>query len=259
MEKRHQHLSDLSTEILRVSEFAIALEDYEKALEWLERGRGLVWSQLNRLRTPLDELRSHNPTLADRLTSVSQELEAAGGRERNLAERLVGTDDQHRTFHKEEMAHVKLAEEYEQLIDEVRAIPGLENFLRPFHSSGWCNDLLSSGPVVTLVYSKHTTYCNALVLCHGLQQPLHIPLPQFSPKMAERFQRDLRSALRHSQLLRRVAAEEYQDGEQSRTIRPLGSSKKSSSKLLRDILRELWNRVVKPILDYLAFSVSFRL
>ena len=48
------------------------------ALEWLEQGRCLIWSQLNNLRTPLDTLFAHDPEIAGDMLRVSRALENAG-------------------------------------------------------------------------------------------------------------------------------------------------------------------------------------
>jgi hypothetical protein len=60
---------------------ALELDRPDKAVEWLVEGRCIVWNQLNLLRTPVDELRSYDPTLADRLSNLSRELEMAGLRD----------------------------------------------------------------------------------------------------------------------------------------------------------------------------------
>jgi tetratricopeptide (TPR) repeat protein len=242
IEKRHRILSGLSSRVLQAAEAALSFEEVDKALEFLERGRGLVWSQLNTLRTPLDELRSHDAALASRLESVSQMLEGAGGQSRTLEEGLGHTMEMRLALQEQEVTHIKWAREREELIESVRSkVPG---FLRPLPSSEWLTDLPTSGPVVVL--QAHKARCDAIVLVPGLHEPMHIPLPHFSPRRAGQLRDLLRSSLLENKLLLR--------GEPERVIREAG--KKTISQTLRSILKQLWSGIVKPILDGLAFSVS---
>jgi hypothetical protein len=70
---------------IAASAAALSLGHPDKALEWLVEGRCIVWNQINQLRTPVDELRVHNQSLADRFSAVSRELENAGSRSESQA------------------------------------------------------------------------------------------------------------------------------------------------------------------------------
>jgi hypothetical protein len=54
---------------------AIAADDYEKALEWPEQGRSIIWGQVLSLCTPVDDLKRGYPALADELIRLSTLLE----------------------------------------------------------------------------------------------------------------------------------------------------------------------------------------
>lgn len=54
---------------------AIRMGALEQAVELLEEGRAVFWSQALKLRTPLDDLRQVHPDLAQGLQDVSQALE----------------------------------------------------------------------------------------------------------------------------------------------------------------------------------------
>ena len=54
---------------------ALELHRPDLAVEWLEQGRSIVWSQLSQLRTPVDDLRTVYPELAAQFERVSHELE----------------------------------------------------------------------------------------------------------------------------------------------------------------------------------------
>jgi hypothetical protein len=78
VQRRHETLVDASQLSLAASAAALSLGHPDKALEWLVEGRCIVWNQINQLRTPVDELRSYDPALAERLSILSRELENAG-------------------------------------------------------------------------------------------------------------------------------------------------------------------------------------
>ena len=63
---------------------AISAEQYDTALEILEQGRSVVWTQLLQLRTPIDALCEVEPNLANDLFRVSKALEQASSRGMDL-------------------------------------------------------------------------------------------------------------------------------------------------------------------------------
>ncbi|KAJ3510864.1 hypothetical protein NLJ89_g4425 [Agrocybe chaxingu] len=81
VQKRHRSLMDISD--LTMSAAAAAMDQNESgtAVEWLEQGRCLVWSQMNQLRTPADRLQVHDPELAERFLRVARALEESGSRQ----------------------------------------------------------------------------------------------------------------------------------------------------------------------------------
>lgn len=83
MELRHKLVESLNSGFLIANAVTVGMVmgRTNQALEWLEQGRCLVWNQLNSLRTPLDNLRDHDQSLAHRVLTVSRALENAGGRE----------------------------------------------------------------------------------------------------------------------------------------------------------------------------------
>jgi tetratricopeptide (TPR) repeat protein len=81
---RHEHLVQMSGIARDAAATAISLEEYDKALEWLEQGRSIVWNQILQLRTPVDKLREVNCDLADRLLRVSRALDRGVEENRSL-------------------------------------------------------------------------------------------------------------------------------------------------------------------------------
>ncbi|KAG9123070.1 hypothetical protein FRC07_000269, partial [Ceratobasidium sp. 392] len=120
-------ISDLAAE---AAAWAVGENSHDLAIEWLEAGRSIVWSQILQLRTSFDDLAIINPWLADRLKKTAFELEAAGSR--------VGTAESH-PKHQEDLEfqaqrHRRLADLWEELLAKVRQLPGFHEYLLPRRS-----------------------------------------------------------------------------------------------------------------------------
>ncbi|KAJ7896478.1 hypothetical protein B0H13DRAFT_1885187 [Mycena leptocephala] len=83
---RHHHLLQAGRVVRDAASAVIAVHDYQKAVEWLDQGRSVIWGQLLSLRTPVDELRNSHPGLADQLVSLSTSLETVGTRSNAVAD-----------------------------------------------------------------------------------------------------------------------------------------------------------------------------
>ncbi|PPQ69273.1 hypothetical protein CVT25_005930 [Psilocybe cyanescens] len=246
---RHRNLygiSDLSTEAAAT---AFGVGKYELALEWLEQGRCLVWNQLNNLRTPLDHLSSEDSKLADDLSRVARELEAAGLRDEATSS---GIDSdimiEKATLQDEATANIRLAREWDALLAKVRSIHGLEDFLRPVKFQDLVKRTPDKGYIA--VINIHEDRCDAIVLVGGAKNALHIPLHKFSYDDALRLVRLLRSFLT-SHKTRTDQDMEGIEGE-TRGIRPYVNSSNPMTKILGD----LWAGVVNPVLQALGISSS---
>ncbi|KAF6760947.1 hypothetical protein DFP72DRAFT_1062674 [Ephemerocybe angulata] len=146
-------------------------------------------------------------------------------------------------------ARVVLAREWEGLLRTARAIPGFGHFLKPAPCPTILQHLPDSGPVV--IINVVETGCDALALLAGLDEPLHIPLPNFSLEKAKRYRRQLNTQLKaHVPRARGEEANTVLDGDSSR--RGVGPIVKGGTAY---VLRRLGSEVVKPILDMLAISI----
>ncbi|KAF6744791.1 CHAT domain-containing protein [Ephemerocybe angulata] len=222
---RYTQLEDTSGLALEAASAACALDRVDKALEWLEQGRCLVWNQLNSLRTPLDKLRAHDSELARSISDIACRLENAGSSRGQpdismpMSEKIT-LEDEART-------QVELARQWAELLKTTRAIPGFESFLKPLPCPEIMKNLPDSGPIV--VINIGTDRCDALVLLDGMHKPLHIPLPNFSE---------------HDTTI---------SGD--RGIRSAPRGERAGDTPVHRVLRGLWEDVVKPILDALGFTV----
>jgi len=249
IQQRHSSLVDISRLTATASSAAFAQGEIEKALEWLEQGRCLVWNQLNQLRTPVDDLRIHNHHLADRFLHVSRALELSGSRQESVSLTLNGTMSQKVALEDEARTHIMLSQDWEQLLEEIRDILAFHNFLRPHTASNIMKLLPRDGPVILI--NVHEDRCDALALIPDCDQPLHILLDNFTHQYASVLRDQLRSyLLSHGRRMRAA------DLDLNRATRPAPEPNAKSGSATQKVLQELWRMVVKPILDALAYQVS---
>ncbi|KAI0092623.1 CHAT domain-containing protein [Irpex rosettiformis] len=230
---------------------AIAAGEHVRALEWLENGRTVVWSQMLKLRTPLDNLRKRYPQLASDLQSVSQTLELASAPKgfADLASEVVAPASSPGNAHPQKSlkdqansSHTH-ALEYAKLIAHIRSLKGFEDFLRP-KTLAQLAPACASGPVV--VINMHESRCDALVLYHP-GNVAHIPLPDFSYERAQNLRKQLWTVLSHKRLRSQFRDSSY-DENQNRGPLPPGRKRKEHDPMSL-VLADLWRLVVKPIID----------
>ena len=219
---------------------ALRFNKADLALEWLEQGRCLVWNQLNQLRTPIDNLRMKDPTLADRFINTTSALESYGTRSVLSIPSLHATFADDISLQDDTRRHTIHATEYRQLLEEIRAFPDFHNFLRPPKSTDLLSLLPSDGPVI--IFNIDESRCDALALIAGIKDPVHIPLENFSLVLAEELQKTLRF-----DLLKQRGVED-QDRIPQR-VQPNASS-------MSFVLKELWCKLVRPTLEALEYSVG---
>ncbi|KAF6759267.1 CHAT domain-containing protein [Ephemerocybe angulata] len=111
--------------------------------------------------------------------------------------------------------------------------------------------LPDSGPVI--VINIDTRRCDAIALLPGRDQPLHIPLPDFSLELCNQYRVGLTARLKSFHLRYRgesglLASEDVDDG---RGIRPVHLRGNNGETVMRTILRGLWEKLVTPILQRL--------
>ncbi|KAF6754615.1 CHAT domain-containing protein [Ephemerocybe angulata] len=281
--RRYEHLAGLSDFILNAGAFGIFTEQPSKTIEWLEHGRGLVWTQVNTLRTPLDELHEVDPVIAENFQLVSRRLESAAQESLAISNRwnvAQGAIDEKITLHGQAALHVRLAKEREDMLHTIRTtIPGFESFLRPPSITSYMEYLPEDGFVVLI--NMHPLRCDALALVRGREEPISIPLTKFSWIQALKLREILQDTLVSKDLISRgahaksadvveqgdaieeaedqVSDTEPDDGD-SRGIRPLhkkrGVAASKAPEGIKEVLQYLWEDLVQPIIEALALSTS---
>ncbi|KAI0083203.1 CHAT domain-containing protein [Irpex rosettiformis] len=239
-----KELSIVHTAVNEAATAAISAGEYGLALEWLETGRAVVWSQVLQLRTPLDDLQRVHPQLAERLHNVSQALHLAASGSPSMSTRIQLPSSSHDIQAPSSHGY---ALEYNKLISTIHELEGFEDFLRPKTLSqlaGAC----ASGPVVVIIV--HKSRCDALVLCRA-GDVIHVPLPDFSLLDAMAIQKLLWDSLRAKRLLSRCRGD-MRDENDDRGGRVTAMDPPD---LMRGLLAMLWNMVVKPIMDVVCTLV----
>ncbi|KAG8814365.1 hypothetical protein FRC19_001801, partial [Serendipita sp. 401] len=226
---RHQHLAQIGAIVRDAAAIAILLGQCDKAVEWLEQGRSIVWTQILQLRTPVDEVRAVEPDLADRLLHVSSLLDQGAKSTKSQNEGKQSPEEEVRQYR-------ALAREHEEIIEKIRSLPRFGDFLRPSKLHKLVN-AAKEGPVVVINVSK--AQCDALALVYGADEVIHIPLPDLTSEKITQLQAEFNLILKSSGVrLRAVRDSEVEGGDEG----------------CKRILAELWDHLVKPVLDSLAFS-----
>ena len=158
-----QHLPVLKafTSSLAVDAFSACLRNQspQKAVELLEQGRAVFWSQLSRLRSPLDDVLASGPegkVLANEFTHLTALI-------RNALD-SPGSDRHDQVW--------RLNLQLQTVVSNIRELPGLKRFLLPPLFSD-LQQAAKGGPVIVLNASEYG--CDALIVFLD-RHPAHIPL-----------------------------------------------------------------------------------
>ncbi|KZV61536.1 hypothetical protein PENSPDRAFT_293122, partial [Peniophora sp. CONT] len=226
---------------------AIEIGDRSRALEWLEAGRGLVWSQVASMRTPVDDLAEHLPDQARRLGEVQQELQLSGfSSSLHHSGDVIALDEPGPGFGAPMQStadrHRRATILYDDLVKEIRTHVGFEDFMRPkkltsFTSSPAFASL--SGPVVFLNAGK-VCYDALILSCTG--EVKSVKLPELTQKRAETLQSIWTNFVGPCRAQRRGAVPPWQD------------ICSGSTTLEGRVLGFLWKWVVFPVLQALGFT-----
>ena len=146
--------------------YLVQIGQLEQAIETLERGRGLLWSEMRGLHTSIDQLHAVNSPLAEKFAAVNRDLEAlttlsspvvwthdgqVGGRE--------GMDQLGRLVARQR----KLVEERDRLLSWIRTQPGFNSFLIP-PSFDTLRVAAAGGPVILINHSHQRS--DIIILLH---------------------------------------------------------------------------------------------
>jgi tetratricopeptide (TPR) repeat protein len=194
------------------------------AIELLEQGRSVFWTQLLRLRSPQDVAPVEDTAQIDRLVQELQKTEDASWADRR-----------------------RKAEELDMLITSIRKKSGYEHFMapRPFADLMTAIDGLD-GYVVTLIPSD--SVCNVVILgatrASGSSR-IHLRLPAVSVESLQMMSDSLRSAADHERR-----------GDDARGMKKVPPTANAGPSRDEVVLGTLWDMLVKPIVEALQLTVS---
>jgi tetratricopeptide (TPR) repeat protein len=212
---------------------ALRLQLMSDAVEVLEQGRGIFWSQALRLRaSELDGLPAQDSITLQRIFQALDQRESAADKGViNAAQRDVALDRRRR-----------LCDQAEALISEIRMRPGLERFLMP-PSFDALMQTLPEGHVILLVVSS--LGCDVLLLNGpaGIAKSIRLTLPLSTFNATS-----IRSRLPRDANIK----EEAQDTTEAFRAMRLSTKRHEG---LEGMLASIWSNVVHPIVKALALAV----
>ena len=214
---------------LNYASYQVEHGQLEQAIETLERGRALLWSEMRHLRTSIDQLLKADPALGDRFAAVNRELEELTksippSHELSVDDAVsddLRAGDQFGSLFRKQRGLLK---ERDKLTFQIRALPGFDRFLT-LPSFDTLRSAASSGPVIIINHSKPRS--DILILLHDAPPSL-IPTPDDFHKRT--------NALKNNLLNSRV-----KDGLDS----------KKYDQTVSSVLAKLYDLVGKPVIDRL--------
>jgi CHAT domain-containing protein len=229
LDVQHSRLVEMSTGVtalpLDYTSYQIFSGRLEQAIETLEQGRALLWSEMRGLRTSIDKLRAADSHLADKFAAVNRDLEVL-----TLTSSLDGNVDiRHGDIEgMEPFGHLvarqrKLLGDRENLISQIQALSGFDTFLKP-PSFGALHSVACHGPVVIINHSKWRSYI--LILLRNCPPSL-ITTPDDFHSRANKLQDQLLQERKKG-----LDSDKYDDA-------------------LRSVLKELYELVGRPVIKRL--------
>ncbi|KAI9444037.1 CHAT domain-containing protein [Lactarius indigo] len=192
---------------LDYASYQVELGLFEEAVETLEQGRALLWSEMRSFRTPISLLIEENSPLVKRFSEINQELEAmtvsvTPSARPEMEDGIIQGRDGSDAFGRLVVKWQKLMRERDALVSEIQGQPGLEGFLKA-PSFTTLRYAASLGPVVLINHCKWR--CDILILFHNLL-PCAIPTASDFYARANKLRDELVEARK-----RGLDSREYQD------------------------------------------------
>ncbi|KAJ7641886.1 CHAT domain-containing protein [Roridomyces roridus] len=227
---RHHLLSQAGQVVRDAAAAAISAHKYQMAIEWLDQGRSIIWSQLLNLRSPVEELREKYSTLADELETLSALLDRMSNPSHVSRETMKPPTLQFTA----EKAH-EIALRRNHILEKIRGLEGFEGFFSPKKISE-LSQAATKGPIAILNVSQYG--CDALILQPEVPDlVIYVPLQQLTMTRVEQLAKQLVTIV----------------GGPGRNDR-LGGSREGHldpDAQFCEILLELWLKIVCPVLDVL--------
>ncbi|KAH9057544.1 hypothetical protein EDB87DRAFT_1823557 [Lactarius vividus] len=160
---------------LDYASYQVDLHRLEEAIEILERGRALLWSEMRHLRASIDQLQQEHPQLGHEFVAINKDLEElTKSIQPSLELNIDDAADNSRAvdpFGRLLLKQRGLLKQRDSLTSRIRALPGFDSFLTS-PSFNTLRSAASSGPVIIINHSKFRS--DILILLHNTS-PFLIP------------------------------------------------------------------------------------
>ena len=209
--------------------YRVELGQLKEAIETLERGRALLWSEMHHLRASIDQLLEADPDLGLAFAAVNRDLEELTKSVPPSHKLSIddGADDDLRAvdpFGRLVLKQRGLLKERDKLVSKIQALPDFDGFLTsPTFET--LRSAASSGPVIIINHSVWRS--DILILLHNMSPSL-VPTPYNFYDRA--------SAIKDKLLYSR---QKY------------GLDSKLYDETLASVLAELYDLVGQPVIDRL--------
>jgi CHAT domain-containing protein len=143
---------------LDYASYQVDLHQLEEVVVTLEKGRALLWSEMRDFRISVDKILRTDPQLGQRFATVNQELEELT---KSIPTSSDLDTDEHKAgdiravdpFGRLLVKQRRLLKEREDLIAQIQALPGFDNFLTSL-TFDTIRSAASSGPVIIINHSE---------------------------------------------------------------------------------------------------------
>lgn len=249
---RYEKVEDTkSTLATDAAVYACAHGNLALAIEFLEKGRSILFAQTLPLRSQYIDLRASEPTLVAELERVGQEIS------RRSFDHYTEQPDQGAALNhlgdqlNEDNCKLRaLGETWDQLVSEVRNLPGYQDFLQTPSLAKLCQ-AACDGPVVFIITSEQHSACYAIIILAPNPDSIRLidlPLtPDTTTRLAEGFSKAL------SRNINRMRSENHD--ETRGFIKPTSTLEGPETAAYK-ILTELWKLVMGPVVDFVKQNIS---
>ena len=194
-----------------------------RAIELLDQGRSILWSQTSNFKRDLEDLRKVDRDLANDLDNVGKFLAQSCFRDPN--DPLSETDAQ---------LYRRNAEKWESLVHRIRGLPDFHQFLLPSPIS-ILRTAAAEGPVVIINSSEYR--CDAVIIPSQLEGDLVlVPLPNITAE-------ELKSLTNQQEELA---------SRKSKSVWIQSQDYSMPSETLEEVLNQTWLLIGEPIVEQLG-------
>ena len=205
--------------------YRVSIGQLQRAIETLEQGRALIWSEMRGLRTSIDQIRAIDSHLADKFANVNRDLEMLT---LTISANINDDDPDGSTGEMDPFGRLvvqqrKLLDDRKKLISQIQALSGFETFLK---SSSFDNlrSAAARGPVIIII---HCQWRSDIIILHHSFPPSLLPTADDFYHRANNMRNKLLGARKEG-----LDSSEYEDA-------------------LRSVLKELYNLVGQPVIQKL--------